>query len=71
VKFYDALSLCEVEEGDMQEIIKIDCVGFVKIVLFYVLTSSGAYQVDECYVDGLRVRLGSMQTTYDGWPEKA
>lgn len=53
-KVYDAISKTEVTEDKLKEYKKIDCLGFVKIVLC-IMTPHGSMQVDECYVDGLKV----------------
>ena len=56
------LSKKKVEKTELDKIKKIDCLGFVKIVLFYTLDKVeqqfAAAQLDECYVDGLRVPVG-------------
>ena len=59
---FDMLSKKKVEKTELDKIKKIDCLGFVKIVLFYTLDKVeqqfAAAQLDECYVDGLRVPVG-------------
>ena len=56
---FDMLSKKKVQKKELDTIKKIDCLGFVKIVLFYTLDKVeqhyAAAQLDECYVDGLRV----------------
>lgn len=54
-RVYDAISKAEVTADKLKELKKIDCLGFVKIVLFYAMTPGGAVQIDEAYVDGLKV----------------
>jgi hypothetical protein len=44
-----------VKEDQKKKIIQIENLGFVKIVLLYELSSKGASQLRECYVDGLEV----------------
>ncbi len=57
---YDMISKQKVAEKNLNAIKKIDCLGFVKIVLFYVLDKHGASQVDACYVDGLEVPVATI-----------
>lgn len=52
-KIYDALNKKELSQDDLKKIVKIDCMDFVKIVLFYSMDVNGAKQLDKCYVDGL------------------
>ncbi len=57
-EWYDMLSKELVSVDQLQELIRIDCLGFVKIVLFYELTTEGGTQLKECYIDGLHVAVG-------------
>lgn len=56
---FDMLTKEKVQKDQLEKIRKIDCLGFVKIVLFYTLDQisdqRAAAMLDECYVDGLRV----------------
>ncbi len=52
---YDLISKEPVDEKQLEELAKIDCLGFVKIVLFYVQGGHGVLQLGECLIDGLRV----------------
>lgn len=52
---FDILSRNKVSRSDLLEIQRIRTVGFVKIVLYYQLTTDGACQLSECHVDGLRI----------------
>jgi hypothetical protein len=58
---FDMLSKEKVKETALKEIIKIDCLGFVKIVLFFTLDKiADGYagsMLNECYIDGLRVPI--------------
>jgi hypothetical protein len=53
--WYDMLSKENVTKDQLEKLIRIDSLGFVKIVIFYELTKNGAAKLSECYVDGLRV----------------
>lgn len=52
---YDMLSKERVRERHFHDIIAISGVGFVKIVLLYLLVPGGAVQFDTCYIDGIQV----------------
>jgi hypothetical protein len=54
---YDIITKQPIDKEQLQEIKKIDGLGFVKIVLFYQLNNAGAAQVRECYVDGMKVNV--------------
>ncbi len=54
---FDMISKQKVSQKDLETIKKIDCLGFVKIVLFYVLDKNGVSQVEAGYVDGLKVPI--------------
>ncbi len=53
--WYDMLSKKNVTKDQLEKLVRIDSLGFVKIVIFYELTKNGAAQLAECYVDGLKV----------------
>lgn len=55
--WFDMMTKEFVPEADLEKIKKIDTLGFVKIVLFYELNNTGAAQVKECYIDGLKVNV--------------
>jgi hypothetical protein len=55
--WYDMLSKEPVPNDQLEKIIRIESLGFVKIVLFYELTNKGAAQLKECYIDGLKVKV--------------
>lgn len=58
-KVYDAFSKERVERKKFDDQIrKIEGVGWVKVVLLYVLDPSGAAQLDKCFVDGLETPVG-------------
>lgn len=52
-ELYDALNKEPVKRSEIENIMKIDCMDFVKIVLFYCMDGTGAAQLNKCYVDGL------------------
>ncbi|MDA8142252.1 MAG: zinc dependent phospholipase C family protein [Desulfobacteraceae bacterium] len=56
---FDMLSKEKISKDDLETIKKIDCLGFVKIVLFYTMDQisdhKSAAMLNECYVDGLKV----------------
>lgn len=54
---FDIFSKNPVTEDQLKDLKRIDCEGFVKIVLFYVLGNDGAAQISECYIDGLVVPI--------------
>lgn len=54
---FDMVSRKSVGKTDLQDIKRIDALGFVKIVLFYQLTNKGALQATECLIDGLPVKV--------------
>jgi hypothetical protein len=54
---WDAMTKTEVKEGDLANIRRIDAAGFVKIVLYFVLKSDGAFQLATCHVDGVPVQV--------------
>jgi hypothetical protein len=56
-KCYDMLTRFPVEKKELDTIKRIDALGFVKIVLFYELSTAGAMQVKECLIDGLPVQV--------------
>ena len=49
---YDAVSKEPVSREALKELKKISCLGFMKIILFYLIDDNGAVQVDECLIDG-------------------
>jgi hypothetical protein len=55
--WFDMLSKETVNVKKLEKIKKIDGVGSVKIVLFYVLNHRGGMQVGECYIDGIKVKV--------------
>jgi hypothetical protein len=52
---FDVFSKKPIDQGQLEEIRRIEEVGFMKIVLFYELRSEGACQLSACYVDGMKV----------------
>ena len=57
---HDAFSKKEVSSADaMKEILRIQQIGFMKIVLFFELTDDGASMLTECWVDGEPMRVDS------------
>lgn len=52
---FDMVTQRPVEKTELQDIKRIDALGFVKIVLFYQLSHKGAMQAKECLIDGLPV----------------
>lgn len=52
---YDLLSHEKVDEAKLKKMKRIDCLDFMKIVLFYVLDAKGATMLDECFIDGMKV----------------
>jgi hypothetical protein len=54
---YDVIAKEQVSEDQLEQLKKIDSVGFVKIVLMYALSPYGALQLDRCYVDGIPVAV--------------
>ncbi len=55
---YDLISKEPVDKNTLDALTKIECSGFVKIILFYTLGGKGALQVDQCYIDGMRIEVG-------------
>jgi hypothetical protein len=53
-KVYDAFSKVEVERKEFDDVIrKVHGVGWMKVVLLYVLRPGGAAQLDRCFVDAI------------------
>jgi hypothetical protein len=56
---FDMLSKEKVAKKELENLKKIDCLGFVKIVLFYTLDPNADQKygamLNECYIDGLKV----------------
>lgn len=53
---FDMLSKEKVKAEQLDDIKRIDAVGFVKIVLFYQFGPTGALQLDSCFIDGLKAQ---------------
>ncbi|HET8542770.1 MAG TPA: zinc dependent phospholipase C family protein [Anaeromyxobacter sp.] len=54
---FDAFSRDPVAKDRLAALTRIDATGFVKVVLFYEVGRDGSVQLDECYVDGLKVKV--------------
>ncbi len=56
-RVFDVMTKKEVEREQMKEIRRIDAAGFVKVVLYYVVTPKGPVQLKTCHIDGVRVAV--------------
>ena len=57
VSWFDMVSREAVSEKQLETLIRIETLGFTRIVLFYELTAQGVVPLNECFVDGMKVRI--------------